>query len=347
MGVWRALRLGDLAEAIGGRPVGDPLREVRGVCSPFEPLEGYVVFLKDRGVKFDPSGLDVGIVGDSLPVGAWGVEVEDLGGAWIRCLRCFEPPLVYEGVHPTAVIHPSAHIGEGVHVGPYCVIDEGAHVGDRSWLQGHVYVGRGAVVGEGCVLFAFSAVQDRCSLGNGCRVHSGAVIGCDGFGFVEGPGGERIKVPQIGTVSLGDRVEVGACSTVDRATVGVTRVMDGVKMDDHVHVAHNCFVGENSVLVAYAGLGGSSRLGRSVVMAAQSGVGDHVSLGDGCVVAARGGVVKDLPPGSFVSGFPARDHREEMRVHGAMRRLPDLLDRVRRLERELEGIKALLEDVGR
>ncbi|ACZ19524.1 UDP-3-O-(3-hydroxymyristoyl) glucosamine N- acyltransferase [Thermanaerovibrio acidaminovorans DSM 6589] len=335
------MRLDEFASIIGGRPVGDGSIEVVGVCPPHEPAEGHVIFWRSRGplgVSVGPAGL-VALKGLVRPP-LWGVEVEDLDGAWVRALECFDPPLEFQGLHPTAVIHPEASIGMGVHVGPYCVVEQGAVVEDGAWLQAFVYVGRMARIGAGSVLQAFSVVQDRCEVGAHCRIHSCAVVGCDGFGFVEGADGERIKVPQIGIAVLGDRVEMGSCSTVDRATVGATRVMEGVKMDDHVHVAHNCEIGPNSVLVAYSGVAGSARLGRSVVMAAQSGVRDHVTVGDRCVIAARGGVVKDLPAGSFVSGFPARDHREELRLQGLVRRLPDLLERLKALEARVRDLES-------
>ena len=334
------MELAEVARRIGGRPVGPGDRWVQGVCTPEDPREGCLCVppAKTSLEGWDPA---VGLAApeDRFVPGLWGVVLRDPQEAWPRVLACFASSRTFEGVHPAAWVHPGAHLEPGVHLGPGCVVSEGCWIGAGSWLQGLVFLGRDVRVGRDCVLEAGAVLQDRTVLGDRVLVHSNAVLGADGFGFQADASGRHVKIPQIGTVVVGDDVEIGACSTVDRATVGQTRIGSGTKLDDHVHVAHNCVLGEDCILVAFTGLAGSVTLERGVVMAAQSGVKDHVRIGARSVVAGRGGVLKDLPPGSFVSGFPARNHREEMRHQGALRRVPDLLDRVKDLERRLRALE--------
>ena len=203
--------------------------------------------------------------------------------------------------------------------------------------MGGVYIGSGTVLGESCLVYPHACIRERVQVGNGVIIHAGAVIGEDGFGFVSLPSG-HVKVPHIGTVIVEDEVEIGANSAIERGTCGATIIGRGTKIGNLVQIGHNVRIGENCLVVAMTGIAGSAILGDRVVLAGQSGVAGHLTVGDDCVVAARGLVAGDVTPGSFVSGFPARSHKENMRILAAERRLPELLKRVKQLEQQLERL---------
>jgi UDP-3-O-[3-hydroxymyristoyl] glucosamine N-acyltransferase len=209
------------------------------------------------------------------------------------------------------------------------VVAEGGSIGARTCLIGNVYVGADAAVGADCLLYPGVYVGARCRLGDRVIVQAGAVIGADGFGYAPGEGGYR-KIPQIGIVIVGDDVEIGANACIDRATVGATRIGPGAKIDNLVQVAHNVAIGAGSALAAQSGVAGSTRLGKAVRLGGQAGLVGHVRIGDGASVGAQAGVIGDVKAGETVSGYPARPHREALRAEAALRRLPDLIKRLRR-----------------
>jgi UDP-3-O-[3-hydroxymyristoyl] glucosamine N-acyltransferase len=266
------------------------------------------------------------------------VRVRDPYRALQLILQWFDPgpPLVAPGVHPTAVVHPSAELGEGVGIGPLAVVEAGARVGARTAVGAGCYVGEAAVLGEDCYLHPHAYVGRRCVLGDRVILQPAAVVGSDGFGYAFVEGRYR-RIPQIGIVVIGDDVEIGANACIDRATLGATRVERGTKIDNLVQVAHNVAIAEDSALAAQSGVAGSTRLGKRVRLGGQAGVIGHIRVGDGAQVGAQAGVIGDVPPGVTVSGYPARPHREALRAEAALRRLPDLARRVRALEERRDG----------
>jgi len=247
----------------------------------------------------------------------------------------FHPePQAPAGVHPSAVIDPSARIGAGASVGPHAVVGARAAVGAGAVLAAGAVVGDEAAVGDGSVLHANAVVERGCRIGARCIVHAGAVIGSDGFGFATS-GGVHHKVPQIGVVVVEDDVEIGANVCIDRATFGATRIGRGTKIDNLVQVGHNVEVGEHSLLVAQSGISGSTRLGHHVVMAGQSGAVGHVTLAPGTVVTAKGGVSEDTAGGEMISGWPGRPHREWLKAMANLFRLEELRRRVKALEERI------------
>lgn len=245
------------------------------------------------------------------------------------------PPRPPAGVHPTAVVHPAARIEDGATIGPHCLIEEGARVGARCLLQHGVFVGAGARVGEDSTLYAGVVLYRGVTVGRRCILHAGCVVGSDGFGFEPSPAGWT-KIPQCGTVLIGDDVEIGANTTIDRGRFGATRVGSGAKIDNLVHVGHNCMIGEGALLCAQAGLAGSARVGSAVVLGGQVGVGGHVSIGDRARVAAQAGVMGDLEGGAEYLGFPARPRMEALRNLALPKQFEKLAERVRELEMRLE-----------
>lgn len=237
-------------------------------------------------------------------------------------------------IDPAASVHPTATVGPNTTIGPFAVVGEGAVVGANCVLHAGASVGRFCTLGDGVTLFPHAVIYDDCTLGDRVVVHANAVVGADGFGF-RTANGRHVKVPQLGTVEVGDDVEIGACTTIDRGTFGPTRIGAGTKIDNLVMIAHNCQIGRGNLLVSQVGIAGSSTTGDYVVMAGQVGVGDHVSVGAGTIIGAKAGVPKDLPAGSRVLGAPARPDRDEMRILMSLEKLPQIRKDVQRIKRKL------------
>jgi UDP-3-O-[3-hydroxymyristoyl] glucosamine N-acyltransferase len=241
----------------------------------------------------------------------------------------YQPPHYAAGVHPTAVIDPSAKLGRNCHVGAYVVIDADVEIGDDAVLLPHVVIYRGVRIGRRFFAHAHAVVREFCRLGDDVILQNGALIGTDGFGFArEGEAGWH-KMLQSGPAVLGDRVEVQANACVDRATVGETHIGSGAKVDNLVQVGHACKVGENTMLCSQVGLAGSTEVGKNVILAGQVGVAGHCRIGDGAIATAQSGIPADVPAGKVVSGYPAIENRQWLRCAAVYNRLPELARAVR------------------
>ena len=233
------------------------------------------------------------------------------------------------GIHPTAVIGKNVQIESETFVGALSVIEDNVQIGQRTIIYPRVYIGHNSVIGDNCVIYPGVTIYPETTIGRQVIIHAGAVIGADGFGF-ETVAGRHQKVPQIGSVEIGDEVEIGANVCIDRATFGKTKIGRGTKIDDLVMVAHNVVVGENCLLVAQTGIAGSSRLGNQVTAAGQSGVAGHISVGNNVTITARAGVIKDVKDGEIVSGFPHRPHRLFLKIQAILDKLPELVEKWKR-----------------
>lgn len=243
---------------------------------------------------------------------------------------------VKPGVSPKASVHPEAKLGAGVHVGDFTVIERGAVIGDGCVLMPQVYVGENAKLGDGCRLYPQVVVREDCELGRGVTVHAGTVIGADGFGFTtDRKTGRHTKIPQIGNVIVGDGAEIGANVAIDRATLGSTIIEPGVQIDNLVQIAHNVKVGRDSVVVSQVGIAGSTTIGRNVILAGQAGLAGHLHVGDGAIVTAQTGVMADVPPKAMLFGSPGRPHREAFKLQALYGRLPELVERLKEVEKKL------------
>lgn len=238
------------------------------------------------------------------------------------------------GVHASAVVAADAVLGAGVHIGPLAVVESGASIGAGTVLEARAYVGRNASVGADCRLGVGTTVGDYCQLGNRVRLQPGAVIGSDGFGY-ETVAGAHIKVPQVGYVMLEDDVEIGANSTVDRARFSVTRVGRGTKVDNLVQIAHNVVIGSHCIIVAQAGIAGSSTLEDYVVLGGQAAVSGHLRIGKGVRVGGQSAIIADVEPGAVLLDSPAIPFGKAMRIIALKHRLPDLFKKVDHLEKQL------------
>lgn len=242
------------------------------------------------------------------------------------------------GIHGSAVVDPSARVPATATVGPLCVVEAGAIVGERAHLQAQVFVGRGATVGEDSWLMPGVVVAAECEVGQRVRLQPGVVIGSDGFGY-EFVGGRHDKVPQVGTVVIGDDVEIGANSTLDRARFSRTIVGEGTKIDNLVQIAHNVVIGRHCLLCSQVGISGSTTLQDYVVLGGQAGVGGHITLGKGMKAGGQAGITSDVAPGSFVNGTPAIPYLLERRIAVLHQRLPDLFRRVDALAEAIAAAK--------
>ncbi len=244
------------------------------------------------------------------------------------------------GIHPTAVLAPGARVAPTATVGPFCVLEAGVEVGEGAHLQAHVFLGRSARVGEGAWLSPGVVVTTECVLGRRVRLHPGVVVGADGFGY-EFVQGRHTKVPQIGRVEIGDDVEIGANTTLDRARFGATMIGEGTKIDNLVQIAHNVRIGRHCILCAQSGVSGSTVIEDYVVLGGQAGVAGHLRLGRGAKVGGGAAVTTDLEAGTFVNGSPAIPLMLERRIAVLKQRLPDLFRRVDTLEQQLAREKEL------
>lgn len=249
-------------------------------------------------------------------------------GAWL-----LSPSPLAAGIHPSAIIAPSAHLGENVVVGPFAVLEDAVEIGAGSEVGAHCFVGHGATIGAKCRLYPRVTLYPGARLGRRVVVHSGAVIGGDGFGYVFGEG-RQWKFPQIGTIEIGDDAEIGSNTTIDRGSLGATRIAVGVKIDNLVQVGHNSQIGDHSVLAGQSGISGSCIIGRRVMIGGQAGLGERCVIEDGVMIAGQTGILpgKRIPAGQLISGTPARPFARFQEQIAWFGRLPELAERVRKLE---------------
>jgi UDP-3-O-[3-hydroxymyristoyl] glucosamine N-acyltransferase len=322
----------ELAELVQGEVVGDPAYEIRAArpLSDHPSANEITVILDEKYIsQFHACEAGAAVVDQSVPLnGKTLVRVKDPLMAFVTIVQKLhvKPTTVPIGVHPTAVVHPTAMIGENASVGPHVSIGEGSVVGAR------------CKVGDDAVLGPNAVVYDRCVLGNRVIIHGNAVIGADGFGFRTAQG-RHVKIPQIGNVELGDDVEIGACTTIDRATFGTTRIGAGTKIDNLVQIAHNCQIGKHNIFAAQVGIAGSVTTGDYVVMGGQVGIADHCRIGDRTMLGAKCGVHKDIPPDQKMLGAPATPAAEQLRILMSLEKLPEMRKDIRELKKHLPPTK--------
>lgn len=326
-----------IARAVGGRVVGDAATVVHGVAPLERATERDLTFLAaSRHVAaLAGSRAAVLLVSPELAEAPGTVRarviVADPQAALVSLLPRFaQSSAPRDGVHETAVMGRGVRLGRGVSVGAYAVIGEGASLGDGVVVDAHCVVGAGVQVGEGSRLFPHVTLYTGAELARRVTVHAGARIGSDGFGYIF-RNGRHEKIPHVGRCVIGDDVEIGANTTIDRGSVGDTVIGAGTKIDNLVHIAHNCRIGKNCVFAAQVGLAGSVVVEDGSSLGGQVGVADHRTIGAGARIAGQAGVFGDVPPGQTWSGYPARPHRDALRAQGALFRLSPLLKRIERL----------------
>jgi len=260
--------------------------------------------------------------------------------AMAKISQAFYPAPIFEaGIHETAFVSETANVDPTAYVGPNAVVMHGATVGPGSVIQAQVYVGNGCTVGSDVRIYPGVRILNRTTLGDRVTLHSGAVIGSDGFGFAPDESGTRHKVPQVGTVHIEDDCEIGANSTIDRATLGVTRIGAGTKLDNLVQIAHNVELGQHCIMASQSGIAGSTKLGNKVIMGAQSGVTGHVSVCDNTMLAGRSGVISDITKPGIYSGFPSMEHRTWLKYKAQRSKMSELRRTVKRHDQFIANIK--------
>jgi UDP-3-O-[3-hydroxymyristoyl] glucosamine N-acyltransferase len=331
----------ELAAWVGGEVVGDGDLSIVAARPLSEAGPGDLTFVETdkHFAAWESSAASAAIAPKSLPVnGKPLIRVRDPLSAFatiVVALRGAAPSTHTGRIDPTAIVHPTARLGPDVTVGAYAIVGAETVLGARCELHPGAQVGRNCRLGDDVTLFPRVVVYDDCVLGDRVSIHAGAVIGADGFGY-RTQQGRHIKVPQLGHVEIGNDVEIGACTTIDRGTFGPTRIGDGTKIDNLVMIGHNCQIGRHNLIVGQAGLAGSVTTGDYVVLAGQVGVADHLTIGDGAVVGAQGGVAQSVPPGAKMLGTPARPIVEAHRMFAASMKMADLLKDVRRIKRAID-----------
>ncbi len=329
----------ELAERVAGRVEGDPDRRLAGIAPAgsagpehltYVVNDKYARFLSrnQAGAALVPPDLEVPADGTTL------IRVENPELAFSQLIALFVPDVAHQpGVHPSAIVGPEVSLGADVTIGPFVTIGAGARIGDRSVVGAGTSVDAGVIIGDDCFIGPSCTLLGGAVLGDRVRVHSGARLSVDGFGYAVGPHGP-VKIPQIGRCVLGDDVEVGANTTIDRGSIGDTTIGSGTKIDNLVHIGHNCTIGRNCFIVAQVGIAGSSVVGDGARLAGQVGLAGHLTVGAGASVGAQSGVMTDIPAGETWSGYPARPHRMWLRSTSMFYKLPELVRRIGAFERD-------------
>ncbi len=335
-----------IADLVKGEIKGDPEKPVTGVCGLKDATDDQLSFLGSKKFIEQAAASKAGTMivsadteNEAAASGRTLIVCKNVDFAFTQASMVFAVPAPKPviGVHPRAVVDPSAKLGNNVSIGPCAVIEPGAEIGDNTVISAGCYIGHDAKIGSDTLLYPNVTVMYRCIVGNKDIIHSGVVIGADGFGFVPGPNG-LVKVPQTGIVRIDDDVEIGANTTIDRARFDKTWVKSNVKIDDQVMIAHNVTVGESSILVGQCGIAGSAALGRGVILGAKAGINGHITLGDGTKVAGTSSVAKSTPPGAVALGTPAENQRDYMTRW-------TLPSRVERLSQKIAALQAQLDEL--
>jgi UDP-3-O-[3-hydroxymyristoyl] glucosamine N-acyltransferase len=335
------MKLAELAQLLGAECRGTPDAVMTGVAGIEEAGPGQITFVanpKYAGLARKTSAGAVLVAPDFPEIEASTLRIKNPYLAFARVIEIFHPAPTYSpGIHPTAVIHPTARVGKDASIGPYVVISENCVIGNHATILPHVVIYPNVRIGDHFFAHAHSVVREDCQVGSHVILQNGVVVGSDGYGFAKDDTGKWHKIVQSGPTVIEDEVEIQANSCIDRASVGETRIGRGAKIDNLVQVGHGSSVGENTLLCAQVGLAGSTHIGSNAILAGQVGVAGHCHIGDRVIVTAQSGVGGNIEAGKIISGSPAYDNRQWLRVCAIMPRLPEMLkqfERKRKTENE-------------
>ena len=328
--------LSEIAKLVGGS-VDEQYRNVavKNLGNISNAVEGDLIFAVDgyleAAAQSKASSVLIPIGTENFPLPS--IEVADPRAAFARLLELFGKPKlnIKIGVSDRAYIGEGVKLGKDVTIMPFAMIDDSARIDDGAIIYPHVYIGQHASIGADTIIYSSATVREYCEVGRNCVIHSSAVIGSDGFGFTT-KDGVHTKVPQIGNVVVEDDVEIGAHVGIDRAAMGSTVIGHGTKIDNLVHIGHNCKIGANCLIVAQTGISGSTTVGDNVTFGGQVGTVGHINIGGNSVYAARSGINKSMPEGYFGAGFPVQSHGEWLRMTASLKKVPELIKAVKQLE---------------
>ena len=337
--------LEEIASLISGELVGDGSIRIKGIAGIEEAEQGELSFLANPvyRVYLEKTRASAVIVGREIdkakiPL----IRHNNPYYAFCKALEIFTIKKDFpEGIHKRAILGKDVRIGKGVHIGPYVIIGDRVQIEDRVTILAGSFIGDDSILGEESFLYPRVTIREESLIGKRVILHPGAVIGSDGFGYAK-ESGVYHKIPQVGKVVLEDDVEIGANTTIDRATLGETRIRRGTKIDNLVQIGHNVSIGENTVIAAQVGISGSTRVGKNVVMGGQVGLGGHIKIGDNVMLGAQAGATKSIPSNTIVSGYPAREHTKAKKIEACITLLPLYVKKIRELERRIKDIEKRL-----
>ena len=332
----------ELAEFLGGAVIGDGNRTITDVRGLAEAGADDISFAVEPYTEYLPQ-VHAGavIVEKEYPAGKNTlIIVENPRFSFSRLLELFHPrQSIDRSIHATAVVDESARLGEDVAVMAYAVIGKHVRIGSRSVIYPHVFIGDNVTVGENAAIYPGAVIMENTVIGRNAVIRAHAVIGGEGFGFADTEDGRHTRIPQIGNVSVGDDVEIGACTTIDNGTLGSTKVGRGTKIDNLVHLGHNVEIGEDCFVIAQTGIAGSTKTGNHVTFAGQTGCTGHVTIGDNVIFAGKSGIIGNVPSNTVNAGFPARPHMEWSRTQVYIKKLPGLAKTVKQMEKRLAELE--------
>ena len=341
--------LKEIAQVIKGEVIGDGSTVITGVSGIKEALAGEITFLANAKYAHLLSATAASAIiiskDTEAPAGKAVIRVENPSLAFAKVISLIAPAATkhHPGIHPSVVLGKDVKLGRDVAIGPYAVIEDNAQIGDATVIYSGCFIGHDTKIGAGALIYSNVSVRERVLIGNNVIIHSGTVIGSDGFGFVE-VDGKHHKIPQVGSVEIGDDVEIGANVTIDRARFDRTVIGRGTKIDNLVQIAHNVIIGENCLIVAQVGISGSTTIGNNVILAGQAGLVGHITVGDNAIVTAQSGVSKSIPAGAMFAGYPARPFLENQKAHAYVHNLPKMFDLVKDLKKKIEDLENKLKE---
>lgn len=330
----------DIAQLVGGRVVGNENAEINTFSKIEEATEKSLCFFANE--KYAPylekTKASVILVTHEfnycVPPTTTLIHCTNPYEATAKLLEYYQTKISQTGIEPQSFIHESASLGSQVYIASFSYLSENVKLGDGSKIFPHVFIGKNVTIGKNTILYSGVKIYENCIIGDDCILHSGVVIGSDGFGFAPSADGSFTKIPQIGNVILEDKIEVGANTVVDRATMGSTLIHTGTKLDNLVQIAHNVVIGKNTVIAAQTGISGSTKIGNQVMIGGQAGLAGHIQIGDNARINGQSGVSKSLQQGAVVMGSPAWDYTKMLRAQVLIKRLPEILERVMKLEKK-------------
>lgn len=346
------MKLKDICEHIGGELSGDGEIEITGISGIKEAVPNEITFVANTRylsaiATTQASAIIIGrgVAGNGKST----ICVDNPYWGFVKVLELFDQKTEsaqQHGIHETAIIGQNVSIGQRVTIDAYTVINDNVEIGDNTVIKPFVYVGEDSKIGNDGLIYSQVSIRENITIGDRVIIHCGAVIGSDGFGFTPDPiNHSPYKIPQIGSVVIEDDVEIGANTTIDRATISETLIKNGTKLDNLVQIAHNVVIGKDCCLAAQTGIAGSSQLGDRINIAGQSGVIGHLTLGENTVIYSKSAVTKDIPPGSQLSGIPARPHKQELRFQASIRKMPELLQEFNKLQKRVVELEEKLHDL--